>query len=73
MSRESTYAAHGVTVLRKNDEQSAVAEEGPGFALLALTARRQLSALQTALSKIDLSRPGAAHAEAPRRVNATAR
>jgi hypothetical protein len=56
-----------------NLEQSAVAEEGPGFAALALTARRQLSALQTALSKIDFSRPGAAQAEAPRREKTTAR
>jgi len=43
-----------------NDEQSAVADGGKGFALVAITARKQLSALQTAFLK---SSPGAAQLE----------
>lgn len=41
-----TYLGQGVIVFRINDEQSAVAEEANGEADEALTARRQLSALQ---------------------------
>lgn len=44
-----------------NDEQSAVADEGKGDAEVALTARRQLSALQAPFLQRD---PGAASAEA---------
>lgn len=49
MGKVLTHRAQGVTVFCKNEEQSAVAEEGNGDADVALTARRQLSALQPRL------------------------
>lgn len=52
------------------DEQSAVAEEGKGEAEEALTARRQLSALQAPfLQRL----PGAAHAETASREDVRSR
>ena len=59
-----THAGHGVTVFRRKDEQSAVAEDGKGFALVARTARRQLSALQT--SFFSSTPPGKARADVHR-------
>jgi hypothetical protein len=42
-TRCQTYTVAGVTVFKKNEEQSAAAEDGEGAAPLAMTARRQLS------------------------------
>lgn len=47
-----------MTVFCKNEEQSAVADEAKGYAWVALTARRQLSALHSSL----LTNPGEAQA-----------
>jgi hypothetical protein len=46
---EGTHKRQGVTVYRRNDEQSARADDEYGRAEVALTARRQLSALQVDL------------------------
>lgn len=60
----STHTGQGVTVFRMNEEQSALADAANGFALVALTARRQLSALQAPfLQRL----PGAARAEAAKK------
>jgi len=44
-----TYTVAGVTVFLKKEEQSCEADAGPGFALLAITALRQLSRAQVGL------------------------
>lgn len=59
-----THTGQGVTVFRMNEEQSALADEAYGFALVALTARKQLSALQAPFLQRD---PGAARAEAAKK------
>lgn len=40
INKLDTYIVAGVTVALKNEEQSAEALDGPGLALLAMTARR---------------------------------
>jgi hypothetical protein len=50
VSVRKAYTVAGVTVFLKNEEQSCEADAGPGFALLAITALRQLSRAHVGLT-----------------------